>query len=497
MLTAQCLLPKVLSGWGLGDAPAKAGLLGSRDQFLQREVGGAGDGQISTRAPGSPPGGPGVQRVPGCDRGPCSSGCSHWGSSEGSPRPRRPPDTCASSSGGEGPGPPAGELGTLRWPRNLTPAAPATSSRAGLRAKQTRGLLVRNRSRISGQGQERILNEAVAQATHLTLGPALGPNHTSLWGRFDPAPLPGPGLCPAPAWGPQGPCPPSLPTGGSRLRHFGLTVKGECPAGPPWVAFSAGAPSWGGRVLSGIRATRGAAGRQATCKTGSARLRCSALKRSKPGSGVLGGRLTSSWRASLPPEEGLGKAGGEGSPAHSGLSAPVSSGPARLSARPAVLAPAGQRPERGPHRAELGTGDRVGLPPGLRFFLAAHPSVLGTRGTVGVPQTWGRCGVATWGPLQPRCGPPWPQDPRDCGVGPGHRATALRCGAENTSRFTGIPCVPGAERGRRSRQSVSAPSGDSRQGVCVCVYTCARKCACVHVSPVRPRSAEPEGDASP
>ena len=142
----------------------------------------------------------------------------------------------------------------------------------------------------------------------LDTGASMGPNHTSLWGRFDPAPLPCPGLSPEPAWGPQGPRPPSLPTGGSRLRRFSLTVKGEYPVGLPWVALSAGAPSWGGRVLSGIRATREAAGRQATCKTGSAGLRRSALERSKPGSGGLGGRLTSSWRASLPPEEGLGKA---------------------------------------------------------------------------------------------------------------------------------------------------------------------------------------------
>lgn len=61
-------------------------------------------------------------------------------------------------------------------------------------------------------------------------------------------------------------------------------------------------------------------------------------------------------------------------------------------ARPAVLVPAGQRPERRPLRAALGTGDGVRTPPGLGFFLVAHQSVLGAGGMVGVPQTWG-CNV--------------------------------------------------------------------------------------------------------
>ena len=64
-LRAQCLPPRVLPGLGAGGRSAKAGLLGSGHQFLQREVGGAGDGQISAWALGSPPGGPGVQRVLG------------------------------------------------------------------------------------------------------------------------------------------------------------------------------------------------------------------------------------------------------------------------------------------------------------------------------------------------------------------------------------------------------------------------------------------------
>lgn len=265
-----------------------------------------------------------------------------------------------------------------------------------------------------------------------------------------------PGLSPAPAWEPQGPHPPSLPTGGSRLRRFGLTVKGE------WWP-SAGAPSWGGRVFSGIRATRESARRQATCKMESARLRRSALNPKaaslaleslEDGSHPCGERLCHLRR-------GLGRQAERAVP-HTAACAPQS---LLGQARPAILAPAGQRPERRPRRAALGMGDRFWMPPGLGLFLVAHQSVLGAGGMVEVPQTWGRRGVALWGPLQPRCGPPWPPAPQDCGVGPGHCATALRCRAENTSRFAGVPSVPRAEHGRRSGQSVLLAKG------CVCACT--------------------------
>lgn len=183
------------------------------------------------------------------------------------------------------------------------------------------------------------------------------------------------------------------------------------------MALSAGAPSWGGRVFSGIRATRGAAGRQATCKTESARLRRSALNPKaaslpleslEDGSHPCG-KLLCHLRG------GLGRQTARAVP-HKAACVPQS---LLGQARPAVLVPAGQRPERRPRTAALGTGDGVRTPPGLGFFPVAHQSVLGGGGMVGVPQTWGRCGVAVWGPLHPDVDSlaPAPQDWR-VGLGP-------------------------------------------------------------------------------
>ena len=116
-----------------------------------------------------------------------------------------------------------------------------------------------------------------------------------------------------------------------------------------------------------------------------------------------------------------------------------------------------------------------------RILPGCLPVSAGGRGDGGgaadLGQMWG-CSV---GAPAPRRGLPGPGSPGLRG-GPGPCTRALRCGAESTSRFAGLPSVPRAERGRRSGQSVSAPSGDSWQGgVCVHAREWARVPAGVRV----------------
>ena len=131
-------------------------------------------------------------------------------------------------------------------------------------------------------------------------------------------------------------------------------------------------------------------------------------KGSKPGSRVLGGRLTSLWRTSLPPEGGLGKAGGEGIPAQGGLSAPGSAWPGPASRLGACWSEA---------RAEAslgcaGDGGRGSDASRSRILPGCPPVSVGGRGDGGGAADVGlQCG----GPCSPDVDLPGPRLPRTAG----------------------------------------------------------------------------------